>query len=151
MTTISIDFPLTLATFTSGLFAGTCLYAAAVAIPVRNAEAPEVARRNFEQVIASLARSERMQPALHAASMLALLFAILFRNDVASQMYWALAFHSPILPLSLGFSRPVYGRIRSAQGPASAPSIQHDFKTFQYVHAVRTIFACLGFAALAAR
>ncbi|HNN90883.1 MAG TPA: DUF1772 domain-containing protein [Pseudomonadota bacterium] len=132
-----------LARFTAGLFAGSCLYVLWVVMPVRRAKPPELAHPDF---VASLARSERLQPPLHIVSLLATLLAC---SSGAGRLFLAgLAVLLPILPLSLIWARPVYVRLRKRL--PTDPSVQAELAQFARIHRLRTILAVLGFLLLAA-
>jgi len=143
-----MDFGMTLllalARLTAGLFAGTCLYVAAVGLPARASLPPAEALAHFRS---SLARSARMQPALHAPSLIACAAACAISGS--GTLTVALLALAPVLPISLGLARPVYRRLSAPGLDPASPEAEGLMARFAEVHALRTGLAILGFALLA--
>lgn len=132
-----------LALFFSGLFAGTCLYASVVSAPVRRLLEPDVALAVFRH---SLARSQRMQPALHVPSLALTLAA--FTVEPTPTRLLALVTLAPILPFTFGIMAPL-NRALSAPALTGAGAAEL-LDRWERRHAVRMSLAVVGFAVLAA-
>ncbi len=139
---------LSLALVSGGLFAGSCLYVSVVAHPVRMALGEDVALPVF---MASLRRSERLQPTLHLVCLLSTISTAVLAPG--PQVITALVLLAPILPLSLIVILPV---ARAITTDVTLPGAQHvspdtmtKLERWGRLHMLRTAFGLLAFVALA--
>ncbi len=133
-----------LAVLLAGIFAGTCLYVAAVGHPTRLKQGRPFALTHFR---ASLVRSEKMQPALHGSSLLCTIITVI--GAPSWSVIAALVSLAPILPLSLIVIVPVN---RALEAQSLLPDSEEAMTTLRRwgpLHATRAAFAVLGFAFLA--
>jgi hypothetical protein len=132
-----------IALITGGLFAGTCLYVLVVAHPVRLCLSDAVALQIYR---ASLVRSERMQPPLHASCLAATLGICLLEPAV---LRWsALLVLAPILPLSLIVILPLNRALEAPELEADPARARPLLSRWGRLHGVRTVLAGLGYCLL---
>jgi hypothetical protein len=125
-----------------GLFAGSTLYVAAVAHPVRLALGPEIALGTF---VPSLRRSERVQPILHVLTLLGALLTYL--HQPGPLRLAALLLLLPILPLSLLRIRPLNTQLRQP-GLLPADAVM-PLRRWGRLHTLRAALGAAGFVLLA--
>jgi len=137
------DIAIALSRFGAGIFAGTCLYVSAVGQPVRVAGAISTALPHFS---ASLARSERLQPALHVFALAATILACVLAP--AAPRIAGLVVMAPVLPYSVLVVVPLNNSLKTRNLPTRPDEAVANLKRWSTLHGVRTALAVGSFALL---
>ena len=125
-----------------GLFAGVLLYTTAVAHPVRLSMGADFALANF---LASVPRSDKMQPLLHVICVLATA-AWVVPNPTPVGIA-ALVAMAPVLPLSVALILPLNAQLKASPAPEDVMPLLDEWGR---LHRLRSLCGIVAFLLLAA-
>ena len=127
-----------------GFFAGTLFYTTAIGHRVRLEMGPPVALRHF---LATLPRSERVQPLLHVICLVATIALTL--HSASPLLIAALVAMAPILPLSFARLVPLNAKLKEPTLSPDSPEATAMLEQWGRLHRVRAICGSAGFVLLA--